>query len=277
MPLRPDFQFSQTSLQDYLDCPRRFELRFILRVDWPAVLSEPVLESEQLIEQGRRFHLLVHQYLLGVPAGQLLEQSEDAELRRWWENLDKSALLSTLPVKRFPEHSLVTWISGFRLAGKFDLLALEPGVKAVIVDWKTSQRRPSDAFLKQRIQSRLYPFLLAEAGTTLNGGVRLTPEQIEMVFWFPNHPERPLHFLYSQDQYLADRAYLSAMIEEIKDRKDGAFFLTGDEKHCALCQYRSLCDRGQRAGNWAEMEDERLPEDEGLLEIDFEQIAEIEF
>jgi len=30
------FTFSQSSLQDYYDCPRRFELRYLSRLIWPA-------------------------------------------------------------------------------------------------------------------------------------------------------------------------------------------------------------------------------------------------
>mgnify|MGYP007064289961 CR=1 FL=1 len=40
MPLPVDFQFSQNNLQDYLDCARRFELRALRRLAWPAAQSE---------------------------------------------------------------------------------------------------------------------------------------------------------------------------------------------------------------------------------------------
>ena len=32
-----DFIFSAHNLQDYLDCPRRFELKYILKQPWPAI------------------------------------------------------------------------------------------------------------------------------------------------------------------------------------------------------------------------------------------------
>ena len=56
MPLPANFRFSQASLTDYLDCPRRFQLRYLLEQAWPAVESEPLLERERLAELGRRFH-----------------------------------------------------------------------------------------------------------------------------------------------------------------------------------------------------------------------------
>ena len=35
--LPPDFHFSQRSLQDYVDCRRRFQLRYLQHLAWPAV------------------------------------------------------------------------------------------------------------------------------------------------------------------------------------------------------------------------------------------------
>ena len=37
MNLPPDFHFSQASLRDFLACPRRFLLRHIQRLAWPAI------------------------------------------------------------------------------------------------------------------------------------------------------------------------------------------------------------------------------------------------
>ena len=65
--LPPFFQFTQSNLQDYLDCPRRFELRYILRQDWPALQTEPEMEQEQHMLRGHLFHQLVHQLLIGLP------------------------------------------------------------------------------------------------------------------------------------------------------------------------------------------------------------------
>ena len=45
-----NFQFSQASLSDYMDCARRFQLRYLLEQDWPAVESEPLLERERFAD-----------------------------------------------------------------------------------------------------------------------------------------------------------------------------------------------------------------------------------
>ena len=59
---------SQSSLQDYNDCPRRFELRYIQHLAYPAVESEPALENEKHQQEGEYFHRLVQQHMIGIPA-----------------------------------------------------------------------------------------------------------------------------------------------------------------------------------------------------------------
>ncbi len=86
MTLPPGFQFSQASLQDYADCPRRFQLRYLLKIAWPAVQSEPLQEHERFMRQGERFHRLVQQYFLGLPPEMLAAQTKDPDLALWWEN-----------------------------------------------------------------------------------------------------------------------------------------------------------------------------------------------
>jgi hypothetical protein len=67
------------------------------------------------------------------------------------------------------------------------------------------------------------------------------------------------------------------MIAEIRDRSDeDAFALTDDEQRCRFCPYRSLCDRGQEAGDFEAME-EPEPERVGAFDLDFDQVAEVEF
>ena len=48
MTLPINFLFSQASLNDYVECARRFQLRYLLEQEWPAVASEPLLERERL-------------------------------------------------------------------------------------------------------------------------------------------------------------------------------------------------------------------------------------
>jgi hypothetical protein len=294
--LPPEFQFSQSSLQDYFDCPRRFELRYLLRVQWPALRSEPVLEFEHRAELGRRFHEMVYQSILGVPEERIAAQATDPELAAWWEAFVRSPILNALPAWRRAEFTLSAPFGGshlseggghlaprgpagdsegYRLTAKYDLLAIDPGRRLVIVDWKTAGRPQQRATLANRLQTRVYPFLLVEAGRVWNSGQPPLPEQIEMIYWFTNEPSQPVHFHYSAAQCLSDRETLTALVREIAGRGAADFPLTLDEKRCLYCEYRSLCNRGTRAGVWDEAEGEPAPTLD--LSLPFEQIGEIEF
>jgi hypothetical protein len=276
LPTPTDFQFSQASLQDYVDCPRRFQLRYLLRLAWPALEAEPALESERHLQQGAAFHRLVHQHVLGIAPERLSNAVTDADLRRWWHNYLEHGP-GDLPASRYPEVVLSAPAGGYRLVAKYDLVAVDASQRGVIVDWKTSRRQPRRRHLAERLQTRVYPYLLVRAGSHLNDGRPFEPEQVEMVYWFANFPGSPERFSYGAARYEADGAYLAALIGEIESLGDGDFPLTTQERHCRYCIYRSYCDRGARAGAMDEMDSDMAPEDLSQLDFDFEQIAEIEF
>src|SRR5512135_2793344 len=181
MPLPPDFQFSQASLQDYVECRRRFQLRYLLQLQWPAPEAEPAEELEQHMLDGATFHRLIHQHRLGIPAGQL-QPDEEGPLAEWW----RAYLASPppdLPARQYPELALSAPLGEHRLIAKFDLLAIDPTRRAVIVDWKTS-RKQTATWLAARLQTRVYRYVLSQTGAHLNDGAAIQPEQIRMVYWF---------------------------------------------------------------------------------------------
>jgi len=288
MTLPTDFQFSQGSLQDYVDCPRRFQLRYIQRLAWPAVEVEPALENERHLQQGAAFHRLVHQHMLGLSPERLSSTITGEDLSRWWHNYLESAP-ADLAELRYPEVVLSAPVGGHRLVAKYDLIALTgssglgrrpspiEGQRAVILEWKTSRKRPRRRWLAERLQTRVYPYLLVRAGSHLNEGRPFQPEQVEMVYWFANFPEDPERFPYDAAQYDAGGKYLASLIEEIKGLGNEDFALTTQERRCRYCPYRSLCQRGVRAGPFDETEDELEWGDDFDIALDFEQIAEIEY
>ncbi len=277
MTLPPDFQFSQTNLQDYVDCARRFELRYLLHVQWPAPISEPVQLHEQHMLQGHRFHRMVQQHLAGIPAQHLTPGPEDTDLQRWWQHYLEYKPLDGLPEQRYPEHLLSAPLAGFRLVAQYDLVAVEPGQRVVILDWKTQRKKPSLSSQKNRLQTRLYPFLMVMAGERLNGGQPLQPEQVELIYWFTEFPTEPQRIPYSASQYEADRRDLAGLITTLSQQQPGEFPLTPRRERCAFCNYRSLCDRGVKAGDWQQANEELQEEPPRPLEIDFDQIGEISF
>jgi len=282
--LPTNFQFSQASLQDYVDCPRRFQLRYVLQLAWPAQEVEPALENEQHLRQGAAFHRLVHRHALGIPAEDLSRTVQEPDLRRWWHNyLERGP--RDLPETRYPEVILSAPLADYRLVARYDLVAVDAGKRAVIVDWKTSRKRTKREILAERLQTKVYPYLLVCAGAHLGGGRAIAPEQVEMTYWFADYPEEPARFGYDTAQYEADGAYLTSLVEEIAGLGDEDFPLTTQDQRCKFCPYRSLCQRGVRAGTWDEaldaayqaLEDEADADDAFGIDIDFEQIAEVEY
>jgi len=245
--LPASFIFSQTSLQDFADCPRRFQLRYIEQLAWPAVETEPVLENERRQQEGQIFHRLVQQHLLGLPVGKLAPLANTPDLVRWWDNY----LGYKLDLSSYTQHTelvLVAPVGDYRLLAKYDLVAVKPAEKAIIYDWKTYHKRPKDEWMAARLQTRVYRALLVQAGTYLNQDKPLQPEQIEMVYWYADYPSEPARFPYTSAQYKRDWEALTSTINEIANHRH--FPLTDDERKCAYCPYRSYCNRARRLGRW---------------------------
>ncbi len=257
----PAFEFSQGSLQDYADCHRRFQLRYLLEQPWPAIEAEPALEHEEYNVQGRRFHRLLERHYLGVPRDLLRVEAGEEPLHRWWQAfLDEPPL--NLPTGRLlPEVRLVARVGSQRLVAVFDLLAIDPGRRLVIVDWKTGRTRPSREAIESHLQTRVYPFVAVEAGAYLFDGP-VDPARVTMIYWFANYPDHPHVFHYDAGQHHTNSAYLASLIRQIEQgNEDRVWELTTDVERCRFCVYRSLCGRGAGA-------EEGAPDDFAVGDLD---------
>jgi len=271
MPAKPLSALSQSSLQDYADCPRRFKLRYLEGLAYPAVESEPTLENEKRLEEGELFHRLVQQSLLGLDPARLGRLANSPSLARWWQNfLEYRPDLDGYTM--YPEYTLTAPLGSLRLVAKYDLIAIREG-QALIYDWKTYHKRTPNERLAGRWQTRVYRALLAQSGGTLNGGLPILPERIQMTYWFAEFPTEPAVFVYSAAQFERDWAVLRKLAEEIPAAPD--YPMTDDLQKCSFCVYRSYCDRGTIAGDVLEVESE--PATEGTFNLNFEQIGEIAF
>ena len=270
LPAGTVFTFSQSSLQDYLDCPRRFQLRYIMDMPWPAVEAEPASQLERRQAEALLFHRLVHQRILGMPAAALEGMAKSPDLARWWRNFTSGAP-DLVGWQLHPEKALVCGVASHRLICKYDLLAIRDG-KAVIYDWKTFARRPTNEWLAARMQTKAYRAMLVRAGAELNGGHPFAPSDISMVYWFAEFPNDPATLDYDEKQHSRDSLMLETLVREIDSAT--AFSLTDDPSRCRFCTYRSLCDRGLYAGTDAEYE--LAPMSEGSTENELEQIGELQ-
>ena len=271
MPFSHSFTLSQSSLQDYADCKRRFQLRYLDQLKYPALESEPALENEKHQQEGEYFHRLVQQSLLGLPDDKLSRLANTPNLARWWENFHAHhPTFNGYAI--YPEHSLSAPLGSLRLVAKYDLIALRDG-QALIYDWKTYRKRPRNEFLITRWQTCVYRALLSVAGGFLNGGQPIAPERIEMVYWFADYPTEAASFTYNGIQFKRDWKALTELANEISAASN--YPQTADRQKCVYCPYRSYCDRGTQAGDFTEAEAEK--EAEELFDVSFEQIGEIAF
>lgn len=246
----PDtFRFSQASLQDYVDCPRRFQLRYIEMLAWPAPQTEPLLEFEDHLERGARFHRLVERHQLGMnPVVLEASLAGDESLLAWWRAYLGFSRVHNLEGQRYPELLLTTELGKQRLVAKFDLLVVVPGERVVVFDWKTTLRVLSRQWYESRLQTSVYLLVALRAAGVLFGA-ELVPEQVSMVYWSAVGTSTQVEFVYSYERYLLDVDFLSRLIQEIWGRDLAEVWpLAVDEVRCRFCRYRSLCDRGNQAG-----------------------------
>jgi len=265
---------SQSSLQDYVDCSLRFKLRYLERLSYPAMESEPALENEQHQKEGEYFHRLIQQYLIGIPKEQISKLANTPQLQRWWSNFLADPLLQDIQggTGLFTESNLSAPLGKHRLVAKYDLITVRDG-KATIYDWKTYRKRPRNEWLAARTQTRVYRAMLVQAGAHLNGSQAFTPEQVEMIYWFADFPGEPARFEYNAAQYQRDWDWLTKLSEEIDSAP--SYPATEDRQKCTFCTYRSFCERGIRAGAWEDVETESTAEEN--FDVNFEQVGEIAF
>lgn len=278
MLLPSNFQFSQSNLQDFSDCPRRFQLKYINQLSWPAVEAEPALKNERLLILGNNFHKLAQQHFLGVPKEDLNAiAGKNEHLSKWLEHfLIYQSQITHKSTQLFPEISLSAPIADYRLFAKFDLLSVDPENHLIIYDWKTSRNLPKRAWLQNRLQTHVYPYILVRSANSIPLLDEVSPDKINMVYWFSNHPSEPVHFRYDTKQFKRDDSFLTKLVKQVEAlHSEDAAALTADLKLCEYCVYRSLCNRGIEAGSSDEMD---LPDDYEIgIDFNFEQIAEIEF
>ncbi len=272
-----DFAFSQGNLQDYYDCQRRFQLRYMLGIKWPELVAEPFKEVESSLRNGYQFHNLLHQHLVGNDENTLGTMAEQAGLLEWWQsylNLYKSTLVQ-FP-RRFPEVVLVDDLKGFRLLARYDLLVVHEG-GLDIYDWKTARSKPSRQVLARRWQTKVYPYLAVRSGEQIVGSP-VSESQVRLVYWYAQNPDSPDIFAYDHEQYLQDERDLHNLVDDLLSPDHEDFPKTEDSRNCKFCAYRALCNRGSSTSSPMFLMDELEFDDvlHARFDLDFNSIAEID-
>lgn len=269
--------FNQSSLQDYIECPRRFELGFLRSTSWPAPHATPLSKLEDLTELGTQFHQLCQQFFIGIDPETISASISDHDLEELWDSfLPYGRKLLAYP--SFSEQTLRVPIKNHFLVAKFDLIAHTPADEFLIIDWKTSRKKPPRTILSSTMQTYLYPFIFQLAGTDLFHQPSLPPDSIKLQYWYPRISDHEEIFPYSQAKHIETSELVTNLIIEIDEKLTSgqSFQLTDDLEQCKLCVYRSYCERGHSPSPLTEVIDiDREDLSNTLFDLDL--INEIEF
>ncbi len=292
MPLKltPTFAFSQSSLQSYVNCPRRFWLAYVEQLKWPALEASPYDENERQLRMGSQFHKLVERVEAGLPT-ELLADGLEHPLDEWFESFLRHRPVDlprdVVEVERVLSAPLEVEAGRYRLAARYDLIAVGgegADRRAVVLDWKTNKRVTRRSTLQQRMQTLVYPYVLVEASAGLPWGP-LAPEQVEMRYWFTAAPAEAVSFGYNSELHTANRARFEQLLNGILGgERESDFPKVADteenrRRFCGYCIYRSRCDRGVEAGELEEYDEEAFSDEdlERALEFTLEEVQELAF
>jgi hypothetical protein len=268
------FRFSQSMLEDWLACRQRFYLRHIAFLEWPELETDQYVEQRRRTQKGLDFHHLMEKVATDVPTADISKLEMDPVMRQWWDNFVTAAPLDIQNATFYPEITLSVVLGGYLFIAKCDLIAVLPDGRIQIWDWKTAAKLPRRDQMGKHTQTRLYQLLATLVGQSLTDGKLVTPEQVEMIYWFPNFPERSMRFAYNAQDLARDDAYfrrLAAEISAVSSPDD--FFKSADLKACKYCQFRSYCDRGTTGGSLDDFDDVEAP---APATVDWEAVPEIE-
>ena len=241
---------TQTQISAFERCKRFYYLRCLQKFAWPGRR----LQTEDA-RRGEDFHLIVRQLILGIPEEQLIIPEGDEKLKQW-----TAAWCREKPLKDFQtvyaEKEVTALFADVLWLGKFDALAINDD-RITIFDWKTTPSLKGASFYVNTPQTRLYRFLAKTCGSRLLGaGLHAVPaENIEMIYWFPEHPKDPIRLRYTEEAWQDDLSHLRLYAREMSFPDEEHYPQTGKEKDCRYCDYQKLCHPGQY------LEEPEIPEE----------------
>jgi len=253
-----NFVFSQSNLETFRYCRKRFFLRYLKQLVWPA---QPFASDEyqQDRQAGIRLHKLIHRHFLGFDRQILLNlaQNDDDQRIFIWMQTFLDSPYADLDGKLFPEKTYITNQAGFRLSAKPDLLKIDANGRITIFDWKSSRRMPRRQALLESLQSKVYPLVIRG-----RFGANRKPPEIRMVYWEANFPNQITEFYFGEEDHQKALGELTALVEAIRNCQPEDFTLTEDVRRCAWCEYRSYCGRAAAPGGENLFDITEMPNDE---------------
>lgn len=274
-------QLSQSGLAAFSRCPRRFYLRFVRRLEWPAPLTGSEQEWERSLLRGEELHLFIQQAALGIDVQNLVGALGDTKLATWWQNF------VDFPPEQpqgevHTELELMVPLGGAPAAGQHQLIARfdrlivsseGDGAQIHIIDWKTGTPRDSSS-LERSWQTIVYRYIAVEASSRLvPGGIRVPPNRVSFTYWQADAPDIPVILSYDESAHEVARKQIDAALQKIEKRLldpvgEEAFERTTDLDACCHCPYRSYCERGREPPPGIDVEQDYEQSEQELHPID---------
>jgi RecB family exonuclease len=248
---------SASALATYQSCPLRFRYRYLDNLYWSQLWGASP-EDRARVERGQNFHLMARRYYAGLDPARVEDAVEQKELESWL-TLMQGFLPRTFDQAFYPELELRLNRPDLRLQAKFDLVVVNPDGKATIFDWKTERKLPTRTYLDKAPQTVMYRYMLAAAGGQYSPRGQFRPEEINMIYWNPQHPARWHRLEYSQARFDKDEQFLHDLVSRILKTPREMFLATTDEGTCRRCEFQMIC-HGKRAEQLDLNDEEELRE-----------------
>ncbi|MBQ6520251.1 MAG: PD-(D/E)XK nuclease family protein [Anaerolineaceae bacterium] len=221
-------KISQSQITEYERCQRLYYLKHIRKLAWPYIAK-----TSDVTDKGSKFHKLVNDLYMGIPADMLCRSIDDAVVSDWFYAFCKNNPLQGYKnIATETERSFVSF--GIIWFGKFDAAAEKNG-KLEIFDWKTSKKKRSAAEYLSSPQTRLYRLIAKESSK------KLLPEDISMTYWFPQYPEEPIRLSYSTEAYESDLKWLKEKSAGMTAEEEYCYSKQENAKICSSCAYSTYC------------------------------------
>jgi hypothetical protein len=244
---QPLWQLSQSHLNLLAACPRKFQHRYLDRLE-----SSIGLENNPYQQLGAQFHQLMQQRALGLDIAPLV--ATDKRLQDWFQAFMQVPPPMIAGIHQ-SEHQRLGWLDGYVLVAIYDRL-IQNADQAQILDWKTYALPRQVAHLRNNWQTRLYLYLLAETS-------EYDPEQLSMTYWFAaasTQPEATTNFVtftYNQNWHEQTHRDLTQLLYQLNQ---GLSAYEGGQAlpqvsltagQCVSphhrCEFAERCERGLQA------------------------------
>ena len=227
-------RISQSQIVSYNKCNRYYYLKNIEHKKWPSSYK-----SSAALSLGTLFHGVIHRHIMGIPDNILLEFCGDDKVRGWFETFLEADPLRDYEFL-YPEQEVSAIFYDILWEGKYDVLALK-NEKITIFDWKTTKKEGKLQDYILTPQTKLYRLLAITAAQQITKRKNIEATDVEMIYWFPEHPDKPIVIPYTTVEYEQDLTWLKTQSALLRSENIEDYKKTSDIEKCVSCPYCTYC------------------------------------